>query len=459
MLGTNQLWTMEGRWAEVSLEMIRSGDYVHPSIYGSPYYDKPLFSYWLMVAAAWLLGGLTEFAMRLPSALAGIFAIWCMVRLATRLFDEATGLAAGWVLLSTTMFMYWGRIASADMLNLAAVLAAVTWYVERRDAIRARDYAIFWAILGAGCLMKGLVAAAITVVVLAPDLVSEGRWRRHLRPAAFLGVLCGATIYALPFVVSNLSRGGYAQSGLDMAYEENLVRYFKAFDHDNPPWIYLKTTPLYLIPWTPMLAFAAWRLARSWKSLSWPSRWCAWATALVFVFMTASSSRRDYYMLPLLPFAALVTADWLRAAGEGSRRLKVAGWIAAASVGVGLAWVVLVVPWSMSEGGMRRLASDVRAVTGPEERECVLFDAPPDTAFYLAPRASRATRFIAGEGARLSEFVRDHPRVIVVARRRSLAEVAPRMDGRAVVQERWRTPEMWRNPRHENELLVVWVGK
>ena len=51
-LGAAELWTLEGRWAGVCAHMIRSGDYLHPYLYGHAYYDKPLLSYWLAIAVA-----------------------------------------------------------------------------------------------------------------------------------------------------------------------------------------------------------------------------------------------------------------------------------------------------------------------------------------------------------------------------------------------------------------------
>src|SRR5262245_35556093 len=80
-LGVAELWTHEGRWAAICSHMISSGDYLHPYLFGAEYYDKPLLSYWLMIAAARLLGGLSETAMRSPSALAALLTVWCVYRL------------------------------------------------------------------------------------------------------------------------------------------------------------------------------------------------------------------------------------------------------------------------------------------------------------------------------------------------------------------------------------------
>src|SRR5262245_44110547 len=55
-LGERALWSEEVRWAEIPREMISSGNFLWPTINGHSYYDKPLGSYWLVLAAAWCLG-------------------------------------------------------------------------------------------------------------------------------------------------------------------------------------------------------------------------------------------------------------------------------------------------------------------------------------------------------------------------------------------------------------------
>src|SRR5438067_1041566 len=55
-LGDRALWSMELRWAEIPREMRLTGDFTRPTINGHLYYDKPLGSYWLVLAAAWLRG-------------------------------------------------------------------------------------------------------------------------------------------------------------------------------------------------------------------------------------------------------------------------------------------------------------------------------------------------------------------------------------------------------------------
>src|SRR5579864_2999666 len=84
-LGARALWASEFRWAEIAREMIVTHNYFWPTINGRVYYDKPLGSYWLVVASTWFTGGMNETAARIPCALAGVLAVALMVVIVRRL--------------------------------------------------------------------------------------------------------------------------------------------------------------------------------------------------------------------------------------------------------------------------------------------------------------------------------------------------------------------------------------
>jgi predicted membrane-bound mannosyltransferase len=86
-LGARALWASEFRWAEIAREMIRTGNYFWPTINGHLYYDKPLGSYWLVLASTFVTGGLNETAARLPCAITGLLAVGLLILLTRRLYD------------------------------------------------------------------------------------------------------------------------------------------------------------------------------------------------------------------------------------------------------------------------------------------------------------------------------------------------------------------------------------
>ena len=105
-LGRNALWASEDRWAEITREMMMTGDYLHPAINWRVYFDKPQLSYWFIVPWAHLFG-LTEFSVRIPSALAALAGLFGAIRLAERFFGRESALLGGWMLLSCYGFLFW----------------------------------------------------------------------------------------------------------------------------------------------------------------------------------------------------------------------------------------------------------------------------------------------------------------------------------------------------------------
>src|ERR1700751_4478205 len=97
-LGARALWASEFRWGEIAREMLISHNFFWPTINGKVYYDKPLGSYWLIVASTWLTGSMNEAAARIPSAIAGLLAVILVIVIGRRLYDLRTGTIAGIVL-------------------------------------------------------------------------------------------------------------------------------------------------------------------------------------------------------------------------------------------------------------------------------------------------------------------------------------------------------------------------
>lgn len=127
-LGARDLWGPETRWANITLQMLQSGDYFDPYLKGTPYYDKPLPSYWLITGFANLMGGLGPWSLRLSSVISAWLSIWLVYLIGEQLFRKGTGLIAGWMLATTFYFLFWARVATADVLTVCGVLAAVWWY-------------------------------------------------------------------------------------------------------------------------------------------------------------------------------------------------------------------------------------------------------------------------------------------------------------------------------------------
>jgi len=365
-LGSRELWGAETRWANIALQMLQSGDYFDPYLKGDPYYDKPLLSYWLITATAWLTGSLDHWSLRLSSVVSAWLSVWLVYQLGEQRFRKGTGLIAGWMLATTFYFVFWARVATADILTVCGVLAAVWWYWRGPEDTRFSRYVVFCGLLALTSLFKGLIGFILPGLVLLPHLLHEGRWKRHLNLRLLAALVIAGAFYMTPFLLSHLyGAPNYGESGLGLVLRENVVRFFQPFDNIGPIYTYLLYLPIYTLPWAPCWIVALWVAVRNWKRIEPDTRWLIQGLGLLMLFFTASGSRRSYYVLPLVPFAQLLGAWWItrrlaarNAEGPfGGRGLK---------IGFGVATVLLLgilgvlYPWTNSGGGAIRFGETVR---------------------------------------------------------------------------------------------------
>ena len=68
-LGATEFKGEEGRRAIPAVNMLRTGNWVLPTISGRDYYNKPPFINWVIAASFLITGRIDELAARLPSAI------------------------------------------------------------------------------------------------------------------------------------------------------------------------------------------------------------------------------------------------------------------------------------------------------------------------------------------------------------------------------------------------------
>ena len=380
-LGARALWSSEFRWAEIAREMLVTHNYFWPTINGHVYYDKPLGSYWLVIFSTPFTGGLNEAATRLPCAIAGLLAVAILMRLVRRLYDARTAILGGVILATSFSFVFFSRHASADVETLTGELAALLLFNHNEERGGGLWVVGLWLIMAATSLTKGLLGFALPLSVIGVYsclrdgggqffeaifrgplvgcirwLVERNRW--FFNWYSVVGVALGALVYYLPFEISSRLMG--SEKGLEMVYRENVVRFFHPFDHRGPIYLYVYVIFALMAPWSALLPAALVETHSLRHGGAEPARADRfalvyfWAT---FIFFTVSGSRRSYYILPILPAAAILVARTLAYPSESelrsmiARRLLTIGYAIvalAALVGIVLlipAWAILPSPY------------------------------------------------------------------------------------------------------------------
>ena len=104
---------VESNYALTAKEMLASGDYFSPRIYGNYWYDKPAFFYWELMAA-FSLFGTSDFAARFFPGLFASLGVLLTYGFGRQIYNARTGFFAAAIL--ATSFAYWlvGRSVITD---------------------------------------------------------------------------------------------------------------------------------------------------------------------------------------------------------------------------------------------------------------------------------------------------------------------------------------------------------
>lgn len=312
-LGRRDLWYPdEPDIGQVALAMYTSGDWIAPRFNGEIWVDYPPMVYWTASIAAHVLGGMSELALRLPSALAAIALVLVTCAAASRWFDARTGLWAGFLLAISAKFMYEAISYRPDMLfSLAIGAGIVTYATASGERARWGPRIVAFSLFGLAILSKGPLGLLLPGLVLTLWHAGRREWRRllELAPLALVSLA-----FALPWYVACAKA-----MGVDDLWGEIYAQNFKRFGsgsrgHRQPFYYYLGVVWPDLAPWSPLLPFALYWLVRSGRWRDRHVQLALWWCGAFFVFLSIAITKRELYLMPAFPALALLAAPWFAAA-------------------------------------------------------------------------------------------------------------------------------------------------
>ena len=303
-LGQSLLFDVdEGAFSEATREMVVSGDWGHTTLNGADRFDKPIGVYWLQALSVKVFG-VNEFALRLPSALAGWLACLALALTAYQAWGPRAAMLAAMVFASSLGPWAMARTATADaLLGLWLMLSALDlWrYLCNNDRRALRRMALWMAL---GVLTKGPVAVLIPAAVLllwqwwgpSPGLVL-----RTLRDGwswLIFGAVAGPW-----YTYAWLRHGDAFIQGFFLRH--NLDRFSAPMEGHGGGWLYfVLVLPLLWMPWTPLVL----NLGMRWKPL-WQTpilRFALLWAGFVVVFFSLSATKLPHYVLYAAPGVVLL---------------------------------------------------------------------------------------------------------------------------------------------------------
>ena len=363
-LGVGTLWdNSETAYGEVAREILLTGNWVVMHQNGAPWYVQPPLYFWIAAVFAKLFG-VTEFALRLPSALATIVMAAAVGYVVARVTTARAAVLAATILSTALMQAVVGRLAIMDaLLDLAVTLAILSWFGALRTGSAFFWYA-GWVAIALGTLAKGPVAPLIALLVIAPWALWERQLAQRLAWPSPMRVVLGCALFAAivaPWAFA-LARAAGPIAFSEMLGHYTVGRYLGTIENQSGPvYYYVPVLILGFFPWIAYLIPAAletWSDARARDGGGLARLALVWLV-LPFVFFSFAQTKLPNYIALELPACAVMVGVWFdRVADRGDRRAALA-WTAVVPIGIVLiAFAMLVFSHN------NRLSSDLDAIRG-----------------------------------------------------------------------------------------------
>lgn len=323
----------EPLFAEASRQMYVTGDWITPYFNGETRFDKPALIYWCQ-AIAYMIFGVNEWAVRLPSAIAAFalisLAFYSLYYYQAKMDDLegvyrpsrrwlTAGLGAAVIALNPEMIA-WGRQGVSDMLLNGCMTSALLCFFQGyaqppESTVKARWYFAFYVLIGLAILTKGPVGIVLPGFIILLFLVYLGSFWQVVREIKLIRGMLVICAVSLPWYVLVTWRNGW--SFIDSFFGlHNVERFTEVVNGHSAPWFfYFIVVAVGFAPYSVYLPVAMLRL-KFWQRKSWISTQRSQQLGLfalcwfvgIFSFFTIAVTKLPSYVLPLMPAAGILIA-------------------------------------------------------------------------------------------------------------------------------------------------------
>lgn len=317
------------QYAAMSMEMIQRGDYLHFYDRGNEYLDKPPLLFWLS-ALSFNLFGLSNFAYKLPSVLAGLLAVYSTYRLGKLWYDKDAGRWAAVILASCQAFFVYTNDVRTDALLTGFVtfsLWQLSAYIRERRVI---NFILGFTGIGFSMLAKGPIGLIVPVAAFGTHFLLRREWKMIFRWEWLAGLL------VILVVLSPMLYGLYTQFDMHPGKTVNgqtgvsgLRFYFwtQSFGRITGDSVWEnKFSGLFFIPtffwmFLPWCLWFLWALGRElillvkkrFRLEGNEEGFAVGGFLLIFIALSLSRYKLPHYILVVMPLASLLLAKhfWL----------------------------------------------------------------------------------------------------------------------------------------------------
>ncbi len=334
-LGNHQLQgSTEARVAGIAMEMHLDDDWVTPRLFGEPFLEKPPLSLWLD-AGAMRVFGVSPWAVRLASAVAGLLSVMLLYGMLRR-FERPKTIAWTAGILLATMASYWSNVRGVgeDALLALGVTTALLAFFQAQRASTLGNSLLFAVGIAIATLSKGVLGLAMPGVVIFAYLLADNLMDKRFKLTDWLrpGLLTIVGLIPLLIWLAVLYQHGGVQAVREVLLTNSVGRFSGSFveaGHYEPFYYYIAKLPEAFLPWNILVYLGLWHFRKQLKANRYLLFFSLWIVAQ-FIMLTLASSKRTVYLMSMTPAAAVIAAEYAVVLFEKlkDRNSGFVGWIA-----------------------------------------------------------------------------------------------------------------------------------
>jgi len=311
--------TSDAYYSEAAREMLLRREFIIPHLNFVPFYDKPILTYWLIMASYFNFG-VSTFAARLPSAVCAVGTAMAVYVVSKNFLNRRASILATLALLTMPLYVIVGHVALTDMpltfLTSVGNLILLLALIKKQTKYLLLAYvALGLAVLSKGPLALVLTAACLGGFLAATSTSLADFRSRFLSLKPFIGLAILIAVAAPWFYAVHIASGGAFTSYFFI--DQNLGRLFgKLPSHLYPIWFYVPFLLGGFVPSFPLLTGApvVFRLRLRQANTTARNQLIVAMSCWLFgtlLLLLLSASKLPTYLLPISTPVAILTGIYL----------------------------------------------------------------------------------------------------------------------------------------------------
>lgn len=289
-------------------EMLKSGDWVIPTLNGQLRINKTPLCYWLVASLAKITGKVDEFTARFPNAIFAFLSAAAILYFVNQWLSFRIAVVSTGVWVTSLSYIRYSHSARPEMaLTFFVMLCLLSFYSAFTTKSRKRQVIymlVFWISFSLANLAKGPAPLAYVLIPIFFYVAISRQWKVLIRLLPVAGPIIFLVI-VLPWPLAIANRVNW---DITIWKREFFDRLYGDYEPGHfPIYYYLVMMFKYITPWVAFLPmalsahfFRVWGKAQPLMRFLW-----LWFVADM-VFLTVDVCKRQHYILPLMPAMAIL---------------------------------------------------------------------------------------------------------------------------------------------------------